>query len=937
MNPSTELSLFERFHQLSLDKEWLEGWDLFERCTARIEDTFPTLTTISLKTPLSQAQVRIKWHPSGRHLQWMECTCTQHRSRKKNCEHMVATLFFLEKQRPKLIEKLDNQTLISLFGAHTKPPAAVIAAAQEASTPLPLSQLESLQLVGKGPMIRARFATATLQGSPHHRTQDFGLDDAARLLEAIKGESALLQAIAPLKTLPWVAKIGTKLDLLPNGAIQAKRVIALQVPENSSLPAYLQPMESYLERENGTADQAQRLFAFQAFPAAMPFLGKQFFFAPGLGYFPLQGQPVKPSWFELPVTQVFEEEKAVALLEGHFHSFLELGPIWLHPKILPVSVLHTPSLHSMTAREDNGWFYLAPYYQIGEESLALSELLLHYRKKKSRYLKKGDHWVQVPTFLTDYDWHIDEAEGTFKVQGLELFRLEAHLGHFDQIAGSREVLARLQHHQSPLPDMPLPSLSHTGLSLRGYQEEGLQWAWWLYQNQFHGLLADDMGLGKTHQAMALLASIQKTSPTPCRFLVIAPTSVLDHWRDKMVQYAPVLNPVLYYGTQRADILQKLSPAETCTLITSYGVLLRDWRALQNPGWQVVILDEAHLVKNQKTATYRAACKLPARMRLGLTGTPMENHLRELKNLFDFLLPGYLGSDVYFQKTFLTPITKHKDPQVQETLQRLIHPFKLRRTKSQVLPELPDKTEDTRFCPLSPEQTQLYSNVLAMQAQPLLEKLRTPTAAIPYLHIFSTLQLLKQICNHPASLQENTSYRDHSSGKFSLFQELLDEAIASGQKVVVFSQYLRMLNLISQYCNDQKISYVLMTGQTRNRKAVIDQFQNDPTTSVFLGSLLAGGVGIDLTAASVVIHYDRWWNASKENQATDRVHRIGQKNYVQVLKLVTKGTLEEKIDAMIRTKQGLFERFLEKDEDLFRKLDRKEMIQLLEAIPSHDTP
>jgi SNF2 family DNA or RNA helicase len=260
---------------------------------------------------------------------------------------------------------------------------------------------------------------------------------------------------------------------------------------------------------------------------------------------------------------------------------------------------------------------------------------------------------------------------------------------------------------------------------------------------------------------------------------------------------------------------------------------------------------------------------------------------------------------------------------------LIYPFKLRRTKENVLPDLPAKVEDIRHCALSEEQVKMYRDIIALKAQPLVEALKDEQAQVPYLHVFATLTLLKQICNHPALIKEDKNYKKYESGKFELFKELLQEAFDSNHKVVVFSQYVSMIQIIDEYLTDIGVQHVVLTGQSRNRGDIIKKFQEDPNTKVFCGSLLAGGIGIDLTAASLVIHYDRWWNASKENQATDRVHRIGQQKNVQVLKLVTRGTLEEKIDKLIRAKAELFDKFVDQDEDIFKALSRHDLIELLQ--------
>ena len=307
---------------------------------------------------------------------------------------------------------------------------------------------------------------------------------------------------------------------------------------------------------------------------------------------------------------------------------------------------------------------------------------------------------------------------------------------------------------------------------------------------------------------------------------------------------------------------------------------------------------------------------------------MENHLGELKAVFDFLVPGYLGSDEYFRKKWLNPISTGVQTGSENSLQKLIHPFKMRRTKELVLKDLPEKVEDIRHCSLSDEQQAMYKQTMDMKVLPLMNLVRDDNKVVPFLHVFAVLTLLKQICDHPAVLTGKETWKAHESGKFNLFKELIEEALASGHKVVVYSQYLEMLGIISSYLKEQNIMHEVLTGGTTNRGKVIERFQTNPECKVFCASLLAGGVGIDLTAANVVIHYDRWWNASKENQATDRVHRIGQHRNVQVLKLVTRNSLEERIDQLIRKKQALFEKFLDHDEEVFKTLSRGEIIELL---------
>lgn len=310
---------------------------------------------------------------------------------------------------------------------------------------------------------------------------------------------------------------------------------------------------------------------------------------------------------------------------------------------------------------------------------------------------------------------------------------------------------------------------------------------------------------------------------------------------------------------------------------------------------------------------------------------------ELWSVFEFLLPGYLGSARTFRQYFEVPIAQRGDAHAAERLRRLVHPFKLRRCKAEVLKELPPKVEDVRWCEMTAHQAALYCATLRQRAGALVERLRDRSRPIDYIHIFAALTRLKRICDHPALVLSSRRARALGSGKFMVFQELMEEALGEGQKVVVFSQYLEMLDLIAAWLSRKGISYVQLRGSTRHRGKVIATFQREPSCRVFLGSLLAGGLGIDLTAASVVIHYDRWWNAAREDQATDRVHRIGQPRGVQVFKLVSKGTLEERIDRMIERKRAMMDVLVTSDAESLKAFTREELIGLLTAVPDATSP
>lgn len=464
--------------------------------------------------------------------------------------------------------------------------------------------------------------------------------------------------------------------------------------------------------------------------------------------------------------------------------------------------------------------------------------------------------------------------------------------------------------------------------LRAYQETGVRWLWFLFTHGLSGLLCDEMGLGKTHQAMALLAASANYDKK--KYLVVCPTSVIYHWEGLLSRFLPGLRVRVFYGIQRT--LEEFEE-EADVLLTSYGTLRSEKKLLSKVGFEIAVFDEVQIAKNARSQTHRSLKMIDAKMRLGLTGTPIENRLAELKALFDLVVPGYMPQDSAFKEFFINPIEKGQDPEKKALLARLIRPFILRRKKSEVLLELPEKTEEIAYCDLSKEQDELYKNVFNTHKQQLIQDLADESKNVPYVHIFSLLSSLKQICDHPCLVSKQIDdYKQHASGKWDLFVELLQETRESGQKLVVFSQYLLMLDIIKAYLKEHKIGFAEIRGSTKNRKEELDRFREDPSCEVFVASLQAAGVGIDLVSASVVIHYDRWWNPARENQATDRVHRMGQNRGVQVFKMVTKNTIEEHIHHLIESKMALMEGVIGfDDQDQIKGLDRAELLKLLQEI------
>lgn len=640
-----------------------------------------------------------------------------------------------------------------------------------------------------------------------------------------------------------------------------------------------------------------------------------------------------PQYLKLPDRYrdavLIEGEQLTPFLKSELAS-LERYPIKIDPRLTPPRGIELMASKIDQAAEG---YETQLYYKSEKGSIPISTIWAAI-KKKERWLFTDAGCIDL--FDKRFDWikllskkQIRPKEQLINLSTMELIRLNAlEEIHFSKGSeNAKETLKELTEFKVPEP----PNLSGLSSQLRPYQGLGAHWLWFLYCHRLSGLLCDDMGLGKTHQTMALLAAIQNASPEKkMQFLIICPTSVIYHWQERLSEFLPDARVCVYHGSNRS--LNQF-PEEFEILLTSYGIWRMEHEKLSTISFEAAIFDEIQIAKNHLSRLHISLRHVKARMRLGLTGTPIENQLRELKALFDLTLPGYMPGESDYRDLFVKPIEREGDSKRSALLTRLIKPFVLRRKKADVLLDLPEKTEEIAHCDLSEEQLFLYQSVLLQSRQQLLEKLQDDSNSIPYMHIFAILSSLKQICNHPAVfLKTPEAYKEHSSGKWELFLELLNEARDSGQKVVVFSQYLNMLNIFEEYLSEHGIQYASIRGATSNRGEQIAKFNLDPKCEVFLGSLQASGLGIDLTAGSVVIHYDRWWNAARENQATDRVHRIGQTRGVQVFKLVTKGTFEDRIDALISRKARLMEEVVSADDHRFMKsFDRQELIQLLQNV------
>jgi superfamily II DNA or RNA helicase len=488
-----------------------------------------------------------------------------------------------------------------------------------------------------------------------------------------------------------------------------------------------------------------------------------------------------------------------------------------------------------------------------------------------------------------------------RFDAVNVAELEAHNdGLFSLHGGAalRELGQKLKNFAG-IQDASPPDNLNT--ELRHYQQQGLNWLQFLREYKLNGILADDMGLGKTVQTLAhlLLEKEAGRMTSPC--LIIAPTSLMSNWRREAERFTPDLRVLILQGPERNQYFDKLEAYDL--ILTTYPLLPRDEEQLLKYNYHFLVLDEAQIVKNPRAKAARIIRKIDASHRLCLTGTPMENHLGELWSQFDFLMPGFLGNQQQFKKIYRTPIEKHADMQQRGRLAKRIAPFMLRRTKQEVEKELPPKTEIIRSVPLYAKQAALYESIRLSMEKKVRNTIAKKGLSRSHITILDALLKLRQTCCDPRTLTLKQAQNIKESAKLDLLMEMLPEQLEEGRRILLFSQFTRMLALIETELLKRNITYSKLTGQTRNRDEAIERFRSG-AADVFLISLKAGGVGLNLTEADTVIHYDPWWNPAAEAQATDRAHRIGQDKPVFIYKLITEETVEEKILALQEKKRAL---------------------------------
>jgi len=464
--------------------------------------------------------------------------------------------------------------------------------------------------------------------------------------------------------------------------------------------------------------------------------------------------------------------------------------------------------------------------------------------------------------------------------------------------------------------------------LRDYQKDGLNWLEFLREYEMGGILADDMGLGKTVQTLAYIACEKEKNGLDKPVLVVAPTSLMFNWQREAEHFTPELKVLKLHGTERKAHYDKIQDNDI--ILTTYPLLARDKEKLLEVEYHTIILDEAQNIKNPKTKVAQTALQLKGDNRICLTGTPLENHLGELWSLFNFLMPGLLGSEKEFRMFYRKPIEKEGNESRRKALVRRLKPFMLRRTKEKVARELPPKTEMVRTSEMKKSQRELYETIRISMHEKVRKAISEKGFSRSHIVVLDALLKLRQVCCDPKLLKIEHAKNVKESAKLEQLREMLPEMVEEGRRILLFSQFVSMLKLIEEVLQKENIDYVKLTGQTKDRQKPVERFQNGEVP-VFLISLKAGGTGLNLTAADTVIHYDPWWNPAVENQATDRAHRIGQDKPVFVYKLITSGTVEEKILQMQEKKRSLAEGIFDVNSKAARKLTSKDISALFEPM------
>jgi superfamily II DNA or RNA helicase len=582
----------------------------------------------------------------------------------------------------------------------------------------------------------------------------------------------------------------------------------------------------------------------------------------------------------------------------------------------------------LESKEKDDWFDVFAVVRFGDLSFPFISLKEHILEGRREFELPGGKIAILPE-----EWFA-RYRSMFEFGTMSGEKIRIHKQHFSMVDGSLRgfhsaTLEKLEtlNRVSSLPETDLPV--EMKATLRSYQVEGYQWLTFLQQNGFGGCLADDMGLGKTLQAIAVLLRSRELSkqarqekPTS---LIVLPASLLHNWSNECRRFAPSLKVLSHVGNQRNHELSNFSYYDV--VLSTYHTVRQDSLALSSFRFHYIILDESQMIKNPSSKLYHSMLELQSEHKLVLTGTPIENSLTDLWSQINFVNPGLLGTLNFFKRSFVQPIEKKKDEGREEKLKELINPFILRRTKAEVAQELPPVFELVRYVDMTDSQKRVYEEEKSLARNTILENLEESELDKTSMIVLQALTRLRQIANHPALVED---YPEIESGKFHEVCRDIGSVVAEGHKVLVFSSFVKHLDLFKSYLESTGIRYAYLTGSRnqRQREEAVKEFQNERNCSLFLISLKAGGVGLNLTSADYVFILDPWWNPASELQALNRAHRIGQENRVFVYRFISNDTIEEKIQRLQERKRELAETFVSSNNPL-RSLSEKELLELFD--------
>ena len=623
-------------------------------------------------------------------------------------------------------------------------------------------------------------------------------------------------------------------------------------------------------------------------------------------------------------SEIYQEENLFVVPQEVSNGFIynELSTLLLSWKLFGAEKLKTYKINTSQPRLDvslsSGIDFLEgnATLDFDGEKISLWEALMQYKQKRYVELSDGSHALLNESYVQKLQRLFKKKKDKIEISFFDLPLVEELIDERNKSAVFQKSKAIFEgFNELKKNTKKIPKIN---AKLRPYQEYGYQWLSYLQQQKLGGCLADDMGLGKTIQTITLLTEIypKQTKPT----LVVMPKSLLFNWKNEVIKFSPTITTYTYYAENR-----KIEDAVKSNLIfTTYAMLRNDIEIFKEVDFYYVILDESQNIKNMQSQTTRAALLLKSQHKLALSGTPIENNLGELYSLFRFLNPAMFGSAQNFNDNYLIPIQKNRDTDAILELRKKIYPFILRRLKSEVLTELPDKIEQTLYVEMSEPQAKLYEQRRLFYQEAIKQQITTSSIEKSQFFIFQAFNELRQI----ASLPETKSDGKISSPKLELLTEQMIDAIANGHKVLVFVNYLAAIELIEGVLENAGIDFVSMTGSTRDRQKLVDRFQNDTYCKAFVMTLKTGGTGLNLTAADMVFIFDPWWNVAAETQAIDRTHRIGQTRKVTSYKLIAQNTIEEKILLLQEKKKQLFDDIISADAASVKSLSEEDINYLL---------